>query len=792
MLRVTPIYGSRWSPQGQAEEPHCTLVEYAGCRVLMNVGWWPTTRTHTTITNTTGGGSTAAITTTTTTTTTTTAGATGGITSGSGSASANATTAGTTAAAAAASRGGLHENEDDEFPNNLPPHDCLILTDSTLQSIGGLPMYYRQMRRRCRMEKSRNNSKNSISDNGGDPDEPKNAKNDHDENNNNNNDKLTFCTMPQIYATFPTVKMGQMTLYDQHAAISMDGGRPPYSLQDLDDAFAAVQCIKYSQQVYIAPNNMSSLSSSNANTDGTLSSAGTKRGASSSSSSTTATAAAAAAATLSITAHRAGHVVGGAFYILQRIQDETSVVLTSTYHIGRELHLDSSTLVKYGSTPDVLVTKPGGPAFGKFKALAHASSSRAGDKKKKAVAALPPQLTTQVERALIDTVMGVLRRDGNVLLPADAAGRSLELVYLLNRHWEKQRLSAAYNLCWLGPMVQNTAEFSRSQLEWMSTSLGQEFDASSSSSSAQQRNNKSSKGGGGGGYNENAAAPFHFKATHILSSVAELNQLLQDQQSPTCVVATGLSCEGGPARDVLLQWADNPDHAIIFTDSSQCHLRRFFHAPQEQQISTTPAAALTTVMSVDSGGAGGELKTPAILQEQQERDLPVVIVDDDDEQQLGSSTSNSRQKDVSPWTVSAQLLSAWGKAKAEGREMEDSVWIDVPVPRRFPLAGAELQAFLAAEESARQRQKEEEEKRAMLREVELAKGQLRLGEEDTGTSGGTMAASSGGGATGARSSTATTSTAALSETTSKSTRPRKKSRFDQTLFLKFSMPLHST
>jgi len=41
-----------------------------------------------------------------------------------------------------------------------------------------------------------------------------------------------------IYATFPVVKMGQMTLYDQHAAICLDGGRPPYDLEDVDDVFA--------------------------------------------------------------------------------------------------------------------------------------------------------------------------------------------------------------------------------------------------------------------------------------------------------------------------------------------------------------------------------------------------------------------------------------------------------------------------------------------------------------------------------------------------------------------------
>jgi hypothetical protein len=106
--------------------------------------------------------------------------------------------------------------------------------------------------------------------------------------------------------------------------------------------------------------------------------------------------------------------------------------------------------------------------------------------------------------------------------------------------------------------------------------------------------------------------------------------------------------------------------------------------------------------------------------------------------------------------------------------MDDSVTIDVNVPHRAPLVGPELKVFLANEEAERLKQLKEEEKRAMLREVELAKGQLRLGEEDT----------MGPTATEGKTSSGTTAVS--------SSRPRKKSRFDSSLFLKFSKPLHCT
>jgi hypothetical protein len=121
------------------------------------------------------------------------------------------------------------------------------------------------------------------------------------------------------------------------------------------------------------------------------------------------------------------------------------------------------------------------------------------------------------------------------------------------------------------------------------------------------------------------------------------------------------------------------------------------------------------------------------------------------------------------------------------REMEDSVQVDVLVPRRAPLAGAELKQFLEQEEAARLSKRQQEEKAAMLREVELAKGRLRLGEDETTTT-----------------TTATTASTTTSTNNHKSSslllpkqnpnlkflRPKKKSRFDSTLFMKFSKPLH--
>ena len=745
MLRVTPIYGSQWSAGGSAEEPTCTLVEYGDCRILLNVGW-----IH--------------------------------------QPDVGATT-----------QQQQHQQQPAEFPW-LPDHDCVLLTDSTLQSMGGLPLYYQQQQQKQeerRQERRRQKGSEPVPSNA----TSSSAHADEDE------DHLGEAAwLPPIYATFPIVKMGQMTLYDYHATICLDGGRPPFTLSLIDNAIAAIQSIKYSQPILLSPS-LSTNSSVPANNSSN----------------------ATAAATLTVMAHRAGHCVGGSFFVLQRVQDETTVVLTKTYYMGKELHLDSSTLLKHATTPDVLVTYPGGPAMAPFKALALPASSNntttTTSSGKKAVAPpllAVPQLVAQVERHLTESVMAVLRRNGNVLFPVDAASRSLELVLQLNRHWERQRLQAAYNLVWLGPMVQNTMEFAKSQLEWMSQSLLSSTNSSNKKDGAKDASSSSS-----------SSLFLQCKALRICSTLSQVESLMQ--QNPTCIVATGLTLEHGPARNVFLRLADNPDNAIFFTDSSQALPRR----RRQQRLPKPEGSAMETVPSMDprndlDGKIPMTTDTAASLATHSDRDGPAVVQDDengnpsqqlpqetttaaaeeDDEDGVGgdgenpffalesggaSSNSSSKlvvlhnpQQTASPWNTAAQLLRAWGQAKAQGKEeMDDSIWIDVPVPKRMPLAGAELKSFWATEEEARLQRIQWQRQQAMLREVELAKGQLRLGEDDAGGTA-TTTTSSGDALGTTSSSSATTANKGRSpgKTSALTTRPRKKSRFDQSLFLKFSKPLH--
>ena len=65
---------------------------------------------------------------------------------------------------------------------------------------------------------------------------------------------------------------------------------------------------------------------------------------------------------------------------------------------------------------------------------------------------------------------------GNVLLPIDAAGRVLEVLLLLDRHWEKAKLY--FTLVFMAPQARQVLEYAKTQLTWMSDAVLQAFERS--------------------------------------------------------------------------------------------------------------------------------------------------------------------------------------------------------------------------------------------------------------------------------------------------------------------------
>ena len=734
---------------GEAEAPTCTLVEFSNCRIIMNMGYHPTYWNTITSSNHSNRNS------------------------------------------------NITENEVSTTHNQFPDHDCVFILNSTWQCLGGLPIYYEYMQQLYQQN--------------------------------------LITNIPPIYTTYPTIKMGQMTIYDYHATLAMDGNVGiPYSLSAIDNVFASMIPIKYNQHIYITPSSTNNKESqqqqfaTNMSTTTTITTSTT---------SSTTTSIPPNIPQLSVTAHRAGYVVGAAYYVFQRLMDETIVLYTdSMYHMSKELHLEACTLLQSTTStmtsstilPDVLITRPGGPAFRQFRALYtnhHQSSSSSSNNSKNSLLSSPknpkgksnppqisssssssssilqpPPLVQQAERNLLETIMAVLRRDGNVLLPVDTSGRILELLLLLVREWDTNKYHTSYNLIYYGYMCHNVLDYAKSQLEWMSQQLNTQF---------------TDHGQHPYRFASSSASSYSKKTIHFCTSMSELNAILEDDtQTPSCIVASGLSMEGGPSRDVLLKFADNPDNAILFTDSSQSYLRRTYyntnrsssshigtsdaekgrkeHTQQQDpstltnrtvlnddsDIITVTNSAVTTTTSVIGPNVVGLENTETTNEEET-----------DDVTNIGEALPTNETKSI--WTTAGQLLQAWATAKAMGTEMADSVVIDVNVPIRAPLSGHELKVFLEQEEAKRQAYIKAAEKRAMLAQVELAKGQLHLGEDDTAQPVTTTSMSNDTSKSSTIVSTSSTTTTMVSSSVSR-TRPKKKSRFDSTLFLKFSKPLHRT
>jgi Cft2 family RNA processing exonuclease len=105
---------------------------------------------------------------------------------------------------------------------------------------------------------------------------------------------------------------------------------------------------------------------------------------------------------------------------------------------------------------------------------------------------------------------------------------------IFEEHWSKHKLP--YPVILLGPMVQTTLEFARSQLEWMNESLVKLL----------------------GHSREN---PFLLRHVKLCASLAEYRRL--PISGPRVVLAVDASLNAGPARNLLVEWASNPKSLII-------------------------------------------------------------------------------------------------------------------------------------------------------------------------------------------------------------------------------------
>ncbi|CAF1601439.1 unnamed protein product, partial [Adineta ricciae] len=213
---------------------------------------------------------------------------------------------------------------------------------------------------------------------------------------------------------------------------------------------------------------------------------------------------------LTITPLPAGHMIGGAIWKISK-EGEEEIVYAVDYNHKKERHLNSSNLTKI-SRPTLLITDALNTKYSQ------------GQRKTK-------------DAQLLTTILETMRRDGNVLICVDTAGRVLELALLLEQLWRNEQSGLfAYSLALLNNFSHQVIEFARSQVEWMADKIVRQFE-------------------------ESRANPFQLRYVKLCHNLSDLEKV----RAPKVVLASQPDLECGFARDLFIQWAENDKNSIILT-----------------------------------------------------------------------------------------------------------------------------------------------------------------------------------------------------------------------------------
>lgn len=286
-----------------------------------------------------------------------------------------------------------------------------------------------------------------------------------------------------VYSTLPVWRMGQMFMYD--AFISQDSNAP-FSLFDLDDVDATFD---YHPEESKHPRFTLLKYQQGVTLEGLPN-----------------------GDQVTITPHRAGHMIGGTIW--QIAKATASIVYAVHINHRKDRHLSPTTLANFSRPSHLLLSATN--------ALAQASAGG--------------------EDQLMKTVRRCIKKGGNVLIPADTAGRIIELAVLLETACEHDTVfrEVRPQLIVLHNLATRTFDFARSMIEWSSDEFMAAFDVT--------RKNM-----------------FQFKNVRLVQDVSALDAV----QSPAVVLASSASLEIGPARTLFSKWAGDSRNTVILVDRKE-------------------------------------------------------------------------------------------------------------------------------------------------------------------------------------------------------------------------------
>eukprot|EP00741_Cyanophora_paradoxa_P019483 tig00021127_g18808.t1 len=210
-----------------------------------------------------------------------------------------------------------------------------------------------------------------------------------------------------------------------------------------------------------------------------------------------------------VTPYAAGHMLGGTVWKIGKENEE--IVYAVDYNHRKERCLNGTVLETF-TRPTLLITDA--------RNALQASTIPRGKR----------------DQSLIETILPALRRGGSVLIPTDAAGRSLEILLLLDAYWTANRQSglAQYPIVFLHKVAYRTVSFAQSMIEWCSDEIVRAFNS----------------------VREN---PFQFRNVRLVHDREELARV----PHPMVLLATPVSLDCGFSQQLLAEWGANPANSII-------------------------------------------------------------------------------------------------------------------------------------------------------------------------------------------------------------------------------------
>ncbi|KAI0772039.1 beta-lactamase-like protein [Trametes elegans] len=250
---------------------------------------------------------------------------------------------------------------------------------------------------------------------------------------------------------------------------------------------------------------------------------------------------------LTIIPFNAGHTLGGTIWKIRSPSAGTILYAVDMNHM-KERHLDGTVLIRQAGAgggvfeslarPDLLITDA---------ERANVTTARRKDR----------------DAALLDCVTATLSSRNSLLMPCDSSTRVLELLVLLDQHWNYSRLK--YPICLLSRTGREMLTFVRSMMEWLGGTISKE--------------DVGEEGTGHGGRDrrrrdedndDEALGAFALRFRHV--EFFQTPQALMQAYStkdPKLILAVPATLSHGPSRSLFAHFAEIPDNVVLLTGRSE-------------------------------------------------------------------------------------------------------------------------------------------------------------------------------------------------------------------------------